>query len=81
MLHSMILMSFFIIMIIIGKVQHGSVVLPLWELSARGEGGHSLQPPARPHDHHDFKYDLFSWVLKVQKILIVNRDGDRDLTQ
>ena len=49
-------MSFFIIMIIIGKVQHGSVVLPLWELSARGEGGHSLQPPARPHDHHDLKY-------------------------
>ena len=33
-------------------------MLPLWELSARGEGGHSLQPPARPHDHHDFKYKL-----------------------
>ena len=31
--------------------------------------------------HNDLKYDLFSWVLRVQKILIVNRDGDRDLTQ
>ena len=52
----MITIIILIIMIItIGKVQQVSVVLPLWQLSARSEGGHSLQPPARPPGH-GFKY-------------------------
>ena len=54
---NMITIIILIIMIItIGKVQQVSVVLPLWQLSARGEGGHTPKGLPRPqhqqHYHH-----------------------------